>query len=279
MAGKATDGTPPVACGIVPHPAAEEPAWEDRRLSFGSTAEVYDAYRPGYPAAAAGWLVGSPPPVRVLDLGAGTGRLAVLLDRLGYDVLAVEPDDGMRAMAEAALPGRTAGGTAEHIPAPDGGFDAVVVGQAFHWFDRDRALPEIARVLRPGGRLGVIWNVREDRSGWSAQVSALVGGEDRRVAEGRGRAPELGRSFGPVESLRVEHVQELDADRLVGLAASWSYVALRPDREAVLAQVRDIAVHHPDLAGRATFTLSYQTRAYRAARLPVPSPDPEPTGG
>ncbi len=255
----------------MPDSPASEPSWDDRRLSFGSTAQTYDRFRPGYPAAAASWLVGPPAAARVLDLAAGTGRFAVLLAALGHDVLAVEPDDGMRAVAESALPGRTAAGTAEDIPAADGSFDAVVVAQAFHWFDRDRALPEIARVLRPGGALGVLWNVRDDRAGWSARLSSLVGGEDRRAAEGRGRAPDLGPLFGPVQSHRFDYEQELDADRLVGLAASWSYVALRPDRDEVLARVRDIVATEPGLAGRTTFTLRYETRAYRATRAAEPS--------
>lgn len=245
-----------------------EPGWQDRRLSFGSTADVYDRFRPGYPAAAARWMVGVEAPARVLDLGAGTGRLATLLDGLGYDVLAVEPDDGMRAVAESALPGRTAAGTGEDIPAADGSFDAVVVGQAFHWFDRERALPEIARVLRPAGRLGVIWNVREETTAWAVALGELVGGEDRRVAEGRGRAPDLGPRFDPAEQLVLEHEQELDADRLVGLAASWSYVALRPDRDEVLAKVRAIAETELARTGRPTFALRYEARAYRARRLP-----------
>jgi SAM-dependent methyltransferase len=182
-------------------------------------------------------------------------------------VVAVEPDDGMRAVAEQALPGRTLPGSAEAIPIDDTSVDAVVAGQAFHWFDPDRALPEIARVVRPGGRLGVIWNVRDEGQPWSRRLSELVGGEDRRAAEGRGRAPDFGPAFGTAESLVVEHEQELDADRLVGLAASWSYVFLRPDRDEVLAQVRAIATDHPDLAGRSTFTLAYETRCYRARRL------------
>ena len=274
MGRKATEQTRRLACGSV-----TEPAWEDRRLSFGATALHYDRYRPGYPPAAASWLVAVPAPARVLDLGAGTGRLARVLAELGHDVLAVEPDDGMRAVAEAALRGRTASGTAERIPAPDGFFDAVVVAQAFHWFDPDRALPEIARVLRPGGHLGVIWNVRDESAGWSARLSELVGGEDRRTAEGRGRSPGFGPLFGREQSLVVDHEQELDAERLVGLASSWSYVALRPDRDQVLAQVRGIATGHPDLAGRERFALRYTTRAFRAPRLARPAPDTEARPG
>jgi SAM-dependent methyltransferase len=245
----------------------EQPTWSDRRLSFGSSADTYDRFRPGYPDQAVAWLVGADAPARVVDLGSGTGRLAVALARLGHDVLAVEPDDGMRAVAERALPGRTRSGTAEQIPVEDGSVDAVVAGQAFHWFDPEQALPEIARVVRPGGHLGVIWNVRDEHTEWSRRLSSLVGGEDRRAAEGRGRAPDFGPGFGPAQSLTVEHEQQLDEDRLVGLADSWSYVYLRPDRDEVLAAVRRIPAESPDLAGRSTFSLRYEARCYRAPRL------------
>jgi SAM-dependent methyltransferase len=245
---------------------AAQPAWADRRLSFGTTADTYDRFRPSYPDAAVAWLVGADPPARVLDLGAGTGRLATVLARLGHDVVAVEPDDAMRAVAERALPGRTLPGTAEEVPLETASVDAAVAGQAFHWFDPQLALPEIARVVRPGGHLGVIWNVRDEEAPWSRRLSELVGGEDRRAVEGRGRAPDFGPSFAPAQSRTFRHEQELDADRLVGLAASWSYVFLRPDRDEVLAQVRRIAEESPDLAGQRTFALTYEARCFRARR-------------
>ena len=120
--------------------------------------------------------------------------------------------------------------------------------------------------MRPGGHLGVIWNVRDEQAPWSRRLSELVGGEDRRAAEGRGRAPDFGRWFEPAESLTVEHEQELDADRLVGLAASWSYVFLRPDRDEVLAQVRAIAT---DDAGPRRQVARSPSRTRRAATAPA----------
>src|SRR3954454_13116307 len=126
---------------------------ERRGLSFGPAAADYERVRPSYPGSAVAWLVGTEPQ-RVLDLGAGTGKLTRVIVALGHDVVAVEPLPEMRAELSAALPTvETHAGSAEAIPLADASVDAVVVGQAFHWFDQARAVPELARVLRPGGVL------------------------------------------------------------------------------------------------------------------------------
>ena len=113
-------------------------------------------------------------PVRVADIGAGTGKLTATLVRLGADVTAVEPDPQMLAELRRAMPAvRSVPGRAEEVPLPDASVDAVLAGQAMHWFDLDRALPEIARVLRPGGVLAGLWNVDDDRVGWVAELAAI----------------------------------------------------------------------------------------------------------
>jgi SAM-dependent methyltransferase len=249
------------------------PQWHDRRLSFGGWADQYDRSRPGYPADAVRWLVDGAQdgvPSRVLDLGAGTGRLAVAVASLGHDVIAVEPDEGMRSVAEGRLPGRTRVGSAESIPLEDASVDTVLAGQAYHWFDPERAIPEIARVLRPGGRLGIVWNIRDERVDWVAALLEIVGGEDR-MSSMKEPAPELGEYFGRVEHALFTHEQELDTDGLVALAGSWSYVALRNDRDEVFQAIRDLAATHPGLAGRDSFALPYVTNTFRAhRRLPPP---------
>ncbi len=139
------------------------PCWQHRGRSFGPAAERYDRIRPSYPVEALRWILGDQPS-RVVDLGAGTGILTRQLVALGHEVIPVEPDPAMRALIPAELAPRD--GTAEAIPLPDASVDAVVAGQAYHWFDQDKAHPEIARVLRPGGVFGPLWNERDDSVDW-----------------------------------------------------------------------------------------------------------------
>ncbi|WP_297614938.1 class I SAM-dependent methyltransferase [Nocardia sp.] len=148
-----------------------------RAASFGAAAAAYAEHRPDYPAASIEWalapLGGKESPV-VLDLGAGTGKLTEGLISLGAQVIAVEPDDGMRAELVRRFPGVTAlAGAAEAIPLPDGSVDAVVAGQALHWFDQARAFPEIARVLRADGVFAAFWNIEDDRVEWVAGLKRV----------------------------------------------------------------------------------------------------------
>src|SRR5262245_7074602 len=141
--------------GWVTDPSA---AWAAQARSFGSVAEHYDRYRPTYAPEAVTWALGSAP-LRVADIGAGTGILSRVLHGLGHRVIAVEPDEHMRSRLRSVTPDVTVvAGTAEEIPLPDRSVDAVVAGQAYHWFDPDRANPQIARILRPGGVFAALWN-------------------------------------------------------------------------------------------------------------------------
>jgi SAM-dependent methyltransferase len=235
--------------------------------SFGAAAEIYERVRPGYPDAAIDWLL--PPGARVvLDLGAGTGKLTRQLAARGLEVLAVEPSGGMRETLRAVVPGVQAlAGTAEAIPLGRAAVDAVLVAQAWHWVDVPRAVPEVARVLRPGGQLGLIWNSRDESVGWVAQLSALMEGG---VEQMNSAEPQVGPPFGPLERRDFGWAQRLSPDALVDLVASRSYVitASPEARAARLAAVRRLADSHPDLAGRAEFTLPYVTRCTRT-QLPV----------
>ena len=160
---------------------AQSQAEEEERLrhasSFGAAAAAYAEHRPDYAEAAVRWAlepVGDRRPVRVADIGAGTGKLTAALVGLGADVTAVEPDPQMLAELRRAMPEvRSAPGSAEEIPLPDGSVDAVLAGQAMHWFDMDRAMPEIARVLTPGGVFAGLWNVDDDRVGWVAELAEI----------------------------------------------------------------------------------------------------------
>jgi len=231
--------------------------------SFGSVAGEYERARPGYPRAAVEWLAGERS-VRVADLGAGTGKLTRTLVELGHDVVAIEPLAEMRELLRATLPDVEAlDGTAEAIPLPDASVDVVTAGQAYHWFDASVAVPEIARVLRPGGTLGLIWNLRDDHEPWVAALSDLLGAET--LTEELPHPP----FFGEPAVRTFSFSQQLDAEGLVELIRSRSRCATLPadKQEELVGAVRRLALEHPALAGRETFELPYLTEASRFPRL------------
>ena len=244
---------------------SDEPTWQQRASSFGPVAAAYERARPLYPAELVAWLAPQPPR-DVLDLAAGTGKLTRQLVAAGHRVVAVEPSDGMREQLIAAVPGATAlAGAAEDIPLADASVDAICVGQAWHWFDERAAAAECARVLRPGGTLGIVWNVRVDRDPWMVRLSEEIG------AEGSGDDDEdelLAGSpaFGPVEELRAPHEHVVDRAGLQDLVASRSSVATRDaaGRARVAALVDEL---YDQAGGPAGITVTYATYAYRARRL------------
>jgi SAM-dependent methyltransferase len=239
--------------------------WETQRTSFGPAAGLYDRIRPRYPVEAVRWLLG-PEPVRVVDLGAGTGILTRQLVELGHEVTAVEPDAGMRARLASALPGVPAlDGAAEAVPLPDHSVDAVVAGQAYHWFDRDRAHAEVARVLRPGGIFGPVWNVRDESVPWVRELSVLMEecAERATTLDERELGPDaFGPLFGPATRATFAFSVVHTADSLVDLMRSRSYyLAAPPDRrDAIDRAVRAL------VSTRTEFELPYVTYAYRARR-------------
>lgn len=232
-------------------------------LSFGAAAGAYERGRPGYPDRAVDWLL-PPGARRVADVGAGTGKLTRQLRARHLDVVAVEPVAEMRAELARAVPGvPVLAGTAERLPLPDSSVDAVLVAQAWHWVDPRQAIGEVARVLSPGGQLGLAWNIRDEQVGWVAELSRIIGSEN---AADRDRSPALGPPFQPPERLTVRWVSQLSPDALVDLVASRSYVITQPPaaRERILAGVRRLLASHPDLAGAATIGLPYLTLCTRA---------------
>jgi len=231
--------------------------------SFGAAAAAYERGRPPYPAAAVDWLLPEGAS-RVLDLGAGTGKLTRQLRDRGLDVIAVEPSEGMREQLARAVPGAAVyAGSAEQIPLPDDSVDAVLVAQAWHWVDRSRAVPEVARVLVPGGRLGLVWNIRDEREDWVAELGQILHDPGEHHRQNRGI---VGPPFGPVEHRDVEWTHRLSRDELIDLAASRSYVITMPDQEraAVLAGVARLADRLAGPAGAGELVLPYVTECYRA---------------
>ena len=235
--------------------------------SFDRAADVYDAARPSYPADAVSWLLdGADDPV--VDLGAGTGKLtAALVDR-GREVVAVDPSPEMLRVLRERLPDVPAHeGTGERLPLPDASAGVVLVAQAWHWMDPERAIPEVARVLRPGGRLGLVWNERDESIGWVRELGELM--DAGSAAFDDEADPVLAPPFGPLEKHETHWVQALDHEGLLDLARSRSYFITKdPDAQAaVIESLRRLMREHPDLAGRDTFELPYVTRSYRATRV------------
>jgi SAM-dependent methyltransferase len=229
---------------------------ETRRLSFGSVAADYDHYRPPPPSQALDWLIPADA-TAVLDLAAGTGAVTRELIGRAPRIIAVEPDERMRAVLTARCPAAEAlAGRGEDIPLPDASVDAVVIASAWHWLDPARAMPEITRVLRAGGTLGVIWVSRDARVPWVAEFNQLMR-ESREAdratdgampdgpaparAPGRGRRREVsfppGTPMSPVEELALEYSLPMIKDDLFGLLGTYSgVITLDPDRRADFAQ-------------------------------------------
>jgi SAM-dependent methyltransferase len=243
---------------------------------FARGAEAYEQGRPTYPPKAVARLARElhlGPGRVVLDLAAGTGKLTALLVGTGAEVLAVEPVAEMRAALEQALPGVPAmPGTAEAIPLGTGSVDAVTAGQAFHWFRGEEALAEIHRVLRPGGGLGLLWNVRDAGVPWVARLSELMEphrGDAPGYRSGAWQEAFAGTVlFGELRRLEVRHVHHLAPEAVVARVASVSFVAALPEgeRERLLAEVAELLAADPETRGRAEVELPYRTEVYWATR-------------
>jgi SAM-dependent methyltransferase len=234
--------------------ADQDPAvWARRSSSFGAAARAYAEHRPDYAAEAVAWcLAGAERPVvDVLDLGAGTGVLTTGLVASGLSVTAVEPDPEMIAELRRRLPEvRAAVGRAEAVPLADDSVDAVLVATAFHWFDTERALPEIARVLRPGGVLGLLYNLIDDSVPWVAGLDEV---SRTSVSIPPGEADEVPSyaGFGPVEQAGFAHRHRRTAESMTATIGTHSHtlVVSAEERADVLSRVRAFLDSQPETSG------------------------------
>lgn len=267
--------------------------WNARADSFGRSAEVYEQTRPAYTADTVRWILGDRP-LSVLDLGAGTGQLTRQLIACGHTTTSVEPDRAMLARLVATTPKAIAlHGSAEDIPAADMSQDALLISHAYHWFDPEPAHREFARIVRPGGVLAALWNLRDEEIPWSAALSTILRDEDTgtdretsaaimrhgaltalRSPDGAGlsgwlASPSFGTGFGSITQRFFPNSTRHTAQTLVDLVKSRSYyLTSTPERQAELEnQVRELVADHPDLAGRDEFDLHYVTVVFRAGRL------------
>jgi SAM-dependent methyltransferase len=240
--------------------------WQERRTSFGAVAADYAALRPGYPAEVVPFLLGAAPR-RVLDLGAGTGLLTDRLVEAGHEVVAVDVSAGMLDQLRARLPQVAAEvGGAEALPLGDAAVDAVVAGQAAHWFDPAPAAAELRRVLRPGGVVGFVWNTRDERVPWVRALGELIADEARGHEADQGVVDRFAALLpADVDVLDAAVVQSVTPDQVVGGIGTRSYVAVKDaaGRAEFLGRVRELLATHPDTRGRDRLDLPYTTRAYR----------------
>ncbi|MGC3996763.1 MAG: class I SAM-dependent methyltransferase [Anaeromyxobacter sp.] len=240
---------------------------------FQAGAAAYERGRPGYPPAALELVLSALaliPGAPLLDLGAGTGTFSRLAAQRGARVLAVEPVAAMRARL-AGIPGvQAVAATAERLPLRDASVGGAAAATAFHWFDGRRALAELHRVLRPGARVALLWNLRDDAVGWIRSLTALVDEAERpgvpRYRTGRWREPfgaERAR-FHPVGEARFRHVHLLPPEGVVDRIASISFIAAMAAaaRERLLERVRTLLASHPETAGRAELPLAYTTDVF-----------------
>ncbi len=269
-------------------PAAEK---AKRASSFGDGASAYERYRPGPPPDAVDWVL--PTPVgRVVDLGAGTGALTQqLVDRAG-EVIGVEPDDRMRAVLAAEVPGcRAVAGRGEAIPVPDGSADAVLASSSWHWMDLRPTLGEVGRVLVPRGVLGVVWSGPDPEGPFLMQARAMLAGN----RAGHGDEAESGGAVDPgLAGMIMTDVDRpastleipddvpfeqpdhkvfrwdvaLNADELIGLLTTFSWIITMDEatRNGVLAEARRLLREGLGVEGDVTVDVAFRAEAWRTHR-------------
>ena len=254
-----------------------DPRVHDAVSGFEVAVEHYRRGRPSYPDDAIEYLVRELAIAEgrdVLELGAGTGKFTERIVPTGARIVALEPLRAMREALEGACPTVTAiDGTAEQIPLEDASVDSVVAAQSFHWFDGDGALAEIHRVLRDGGALGLVWNIRDEASDWSERLTAifdgLAGEGAPRYRTGAWRSAfERTELFGPLHHRVAYHVHEVSRQGFIDRVLSVSYVAraLTEERERVLTEVHELLDTDPDLRGQQEIVMPYRTDVFWTLR-------------
>lgn len=238
--------------------------------SFGAAAGSYEAGRPEYPFDAVAWML---EPMaegarRIADVGAGTGKLTrTLLAAADAEVVAIDPDPAMLAALREAVPGvPTFVGAAEGLPLPDASVDAVVLGQAWHWVEPVAASAEIGRAVRPGGVLGLIWNLRDERVDWVRRLTGIMHGSSAEIMLAAGD-PVVAEPFGPVSQERWEWSRPMTQELLHRMAASRSAVITADDAEkARIRREMDALFDELGLQGDDVIEVPYVTKAFRAVR-------------
>ncbi|ROS75792.1 methyltransferase family protein [Curtobacterium sp. PhB130] len=240
--------------------------FEQHAHSFGAAADAYERGRPGYPTAVAEWL--APEPVALaVDVGAGTGKFTRTLLPRASAVTAVEPDTAMRARLADALPSvPVVDGAGEAIPLADGAADLVTFAQSWHWVEPAAGAVEVARVLRPGGVLGLVWNIRDESLPWSARLGELLTRPESRITQYD--HPLVGEPFDGGEYRTFPWVHEQSRSDFLDMVASRSYVIVMAAdaRDRLLRAVEELLDTSPETAGRSTVPVPYVAHVHRYVR-------------
>lgn len=258
-------------------PDRRPPIHEQASIGFQRAADAYERGRPEYPAAAVEHLLKTldiTASAQLVELGAGTGKFTRTLVPTGAAIIAIEPVEAMRLKLSELLPGvMVVDGTAETIPLPDSTADAVIVAQAFHWFDGHKALAEIHRVLKPGRGLGLVWNVRDESIGWIRGLTGIIEHYESGVPRYKSLAwmspfDSTG-LFSPLARAEFSHVQKLSPDAVEDRVLSISFIAALPDseREAVRNRVRHLVRRELDSRKRSAIEFPYRTDVFTCRRL------------
>ena len=233
---------------------------QQRAVSYGTRAELYDRVRPYYPPQTLSPLLAALPAApkrcRVVDVGAGTGKLTTALAQAGLDVDAVEPDPRMRTVLTARLPTiRVHAGRGEKLPLDQTSVDAVVYGNSWHWVDPAAASIEALRVLRSNGILAMLWNYENDDMPWLTALDQLLG-----ISSHQRPTPSMLQGFHPAEVTRIRWSRQQNVAALPDYVLSHSMVAVLPvlQQQQVLAAVRQLTAEHPDLLGHDHVTVPMQ---------------------
>ena len=242
---------------------------DEMSQSFGRAADAYEQGRPAYPAESVEWMLApsrrAEPAVRVADVGAGTGKLTRTLVEAGAEVVAIDPDAEMLRALRAHVRGvPTYEGTAERLPLPDESVDAVVLGQAWHWVEPVAGCAEIGRVLRPGGVLGLVWNIRDESVPWVRRLTEIMRGSHAEQMLAAGDPP-LAPPFTATERRQWRWSREMTRAALTSMVFSRSYLitADEDERARVDAEIADL-FDEVGAVEDATIALPYVTSAYRS---------------
>jgi SAM-dependent methyltransferase len=254
------------------------PVHDVARRGFGSEADTYERTRPTYPPDAVAWIVDNlrlTSGTVLADLAAGTGKLTRLLEPTGTTIIAVEPVEGMWRQLRAALPVvPIVAGAAEVLPLGDGSLDAVAIAQAFHWFDAEAAFGELARVVRTGGRVAIVWNARDRSAAWVDEVWTIMDHFEKEAPwrdHDAWRESALGDrpGFGPLHNATFQHEQVLPPELVVERFRGVSHIAALPpsQQERVLDEVRAVLANHADTVGKNELAIPYRVDAMWCERL------------